>query len=74
MRKFSSYGPIDIALNYYVPRQTLIDTAVEHLVGEERADAWRALYHRLGAAPAGQKLDFATGHVADTRRLTLCWL
>ncbi|MFN8495007.1 MAG: AAA-like domain-containing protein [Caldilineaceae bacterium] len=35
MRKFSSYGPIDIALNYYVPRQTLIDTAVEHLVGED---------------------------------------
>ncbi|MFN8495021.1 MAG: AAA-like domain-containing protein [Caldilineaceae bacterium] len=35
MRKFSSYGPIDTALNYYVPRQTLIDAAVGHLVGED---------------------------------------
>jgi hypothetical protein len=35
MRKFSSYGPIDIDLHYYVPRQALIDTAVAHLVGED---------------------------------------
>lgn len=35
MRKFSSYGPIDTALHYYVPRQGLIDTAVAHLVGED---------------------------------------
>ena len=37
MRKFSSYGPIDTALNYYVPRQNLIDEAVGHLVGEDPA-------------------------------------
>jgi len=35
MRKFSSYGPIDTKLNYYVPRQRLIDEAVRHLVGED---------------------------------------
>lgn len=35
MRKFSSYGPIDTELNYYVPRQLLIDEAVGHLVGED---------------------------------------
>ncbi|MEZ4864658.1 MAG: AAA-like domain-containing protein [Caldilineaceae bacterium] len=35
MRKFSSYGPIDTALHYYVPRQALIDDAVNHLVGED---------------------------------------
>ena len=35
MRKFSSYGPIDTVLHYYVPRQALIDTAVGHLVGED---------------------------------------
>ena len=37
MRKFSSYGPIDTVLNYYVPRQNLIDDAVNHLVGEDPA-------------------------------------
>jgi len=35
MRKFSSYGPVDTELHYYVPRQALIDTAVNHLVGED---------------------------------------
>jgi hypothetical protein len=35
MRKFSSCGPIDLDLNYYVPRQTLIDTTVRHLVGDD---------------------------------------
>ncbi|MBV7336793.1 AAA-like domain-containing protein [Chloroflexi bacterium TSY] len=35
MRKFSSYGPIDTELNYYVPRQTLVDEAVGHLLGED---------------------------------------
>lgn len=35
MRRFSSYGPIDTALHYYVPRQGLIDTAVEYLVGDD---------------------------------------
>jgi hypothetical protein len=35
MRKFSSYGPVDTDLHYYVPRQALIDAAVAHLVGED---------------------------------------
>lgn len=35
MRKFSSYGPVDTKLHYYVPRQGLIDTAVAHLLGED---------------------------------------
>ena len=35
MRKFSSYGPIDIDLHYYVQRQALIDTTVAHLLGED---------------------------------------
>ena len=34
MRKFSSYGPINTKLHYYVPRQTLVDEAVTHLIGE----------------------------------------
>jgi hypothetical protein len=34
MRKFSSYGPIDTDLHYYVPRQALIDQAVSQLMGE----------------------------------------
>ncbi len=34
MRKFSSYGPIDKELNYYVPRQELIDFAVSQLSGD----------------------------------------
>lgn len=37
MRRFSSYGPIDAKLHYYVPRQGLIDTAVNHLIGEDPA-------------------------------------
>lgn len=37
MRKFSSYGPVDTDLHYYVPRQALIDHAVNHLVGEDPA-------------------------------------
>jgi len=35
MHKFSSYGPIDTELHYYVPRQALIDGTVSHLVGED---------------------------------------
>ena len=35
MRKFSSYGPVDTAIHYYVPRQALIDDAVRHLIGED---------------------------------------
>ncbi len=34
MRKFSSYGPIDIDLHYYIPRTELIDSAVSQLSGE----------------------------------------
>jgi len=34
MRKFSSYGPIDQELYYYVPRQELIDSAYQQLLGE----------------------------------------
>ncbi len=34
MRKFSSYGPINTKLHYYVPRQTLVDQAITHLIGE----------------------------------------
>lgn len=34
MRKFSSYGPVNTKLHYYVPRQTLVDRAITHLVGE----------------------------------------
>lgn len=34
MRKFSSYGPINTKLHYYVPRQELVDQAIAHLVGE----------------------------------------
>lgn len=33
MRRFSSYGPIDRELHYYVPRQELIDKASEQLKG-----------------------------------------
>ncbi len=33
MRRFSSYGPIDRELHYYVPRQELIDKATEQLKG-----------------------------------------
>ncbi|MEZ4869786.1 MAG: AAA-like domain-containing protein [Caldilineaceae bacterium] len=38
MRKFSSYGPINTKLHYYVPRQALVDQAVTHLVGEVPAE------------------------------------
>ncbi len=34
MRKFSSYGPIDQELHYYVPRQRLIAEAIQELKGE----------------------------------------
>ncbi|MEN8219671.1 MAG: AAA-like domain-containing protein [Pseudomonadota bacterium] len=33
MRRFSSYGPIDRELHYYVPRQELIDKATQQLKG-----------------------------------------
>jgi hypothetical protein len=35
MRRFSSYGPVNTKLHYYVPRQVLIDQAYSQLVGEE---------------------------------------
>jgi hypothetical protein len=34
MRNFSSYGPIDRELNYYVPRKNLIDDAFQQLLGQ----------------------------------------
>ncbi len=34
MRRFSSYGPIDQELHYYVPRQKLIAKAIQELKGE----------------------------------------
>jgi len=34
MRKFSSYGPVDKDLHFYVPREALIQKAYAHLVGE----------------------------------------
>ncbi len=34
MRKFSSYGPIDVDLHYYAPRKTLFDKAYTQLIGE----------------------------------------
>ena len=34
MRRFSSYGPIDTATEYFVPRTTLIDETLGQLVGE----------------------------------------
>jgi hypothetical protein len=33
MRQFSSYGPIDKELHYYVPRQELVDRAFDQLLG-----------------------------------------
>ena len=35
MRKFSSYGPVDTDLHYYVPRTALIDQACLQLLGEK---------------------------------------
>jgi len=34
MRKFSSYGPIDQELHYYVPRQALVKGAIQQLLGD----------------------------------------
>jgi len=34
MRKFSSYGPIDSKLHYHVPRQELINEAMQQLLGD----------------------------------------
>jgi hypothetical protein len=35
MRKFSSYGPVNTNLHYYVPRTELIEFALTQLVGED---------------------------------------
>ncbi|WP_069472109.1 AAA-like domain-containing protein [Candidatus Marithrix sp. Canyon 246] len=40
MRKFSSYGPIDLDLHYYVPRQELIDKAFQHNKGGHYITIW----------------------------------
>jgi len=34
-RRFSSYGPVDTELHYYVPRQELVDRACAELLGED---------------------------------------
>jgi len=34
MRKFSSYGPLDRELHYYIPRQALIDGVIQQLKGD----------------------------------------
>lgn len=38
MRQFSSYGPINKKLNYYAPREKLIQTAYTRLIGEEPSE------------------------------------
>ena len=38
MRKFSSYGPINTGLHYYVPREHLIQYACDQLLGENPAE------------------------------------
>ncbi|QTA90865.1 AAA-like domain-containing protein [Desulfonema magnum] len=35
MRKFSSYGPVNTKLHYYVPRKALIDKGYNQLIGDE---------------------------------------
>ncbi|MEM7125609.1 MAG: AAA-like domain-containing protein [Chloroflexota bacterium] len=35
MRRFSSYGPIDTELQYYVPRQALIQSGCSYLLGDD---------------------------------------
>ena len=37
MRKFSSYGPVDVDLHYYAPRQALLERAYEQLVGDRKS-------------------------------------
>jgi len=37
MRKFSSYGPVDPEIHYYVPRQKLIEGAIQELKGDNPA-------------------------------------
>jgi hypothetical protein len=34
MRQFSSYGPVNTKLHYYVPREALIEQAYTQLIGE----------------------------------------
>jgi hypothetical protein len=34
IRKFSSYGPVDINQHYYAPREALIELGLQLLVGE----------------------------------------
>ena len=34
MRKFSSYGPVDKDLHFFVPREELIQKAYSQLIGE----------------------------------------
>jgi hypothetical protein len=34
MRKFSSYGPVDTDLHYYVPRTASIEYVLNQLVGD----------------------------------------
>lgn len=46
MRKFSSYGPVDTDLYYYVPRKGLIRRVRTQLLGEESGQDW-PLYHEL---------------------------
>jgi len=38
MRKFSSYGPIDTARHFYVPRQQLLSKAYTQLLGENHKE------------------------------------
>lgn len=35
MRTFSSYGPVDTELNFYVPREALIERTFRQLIGED---------------------------------------
>lgn len=37
MRRFSSYGPVDTDLHYYVPREALINQALNQLLGDDPA-------------------------------------
>ncbi|MBV7334956.1 hypothetical protein KFU94_43300 [Chloroflexi bacterium TSY] len=64
MRRFSSYGPIDIRTEYYVPRAELVEQGLRQVLGEN-PELGGALHHGVGTATARKDMDYAERVVAS---------
>jgi len=67
MRRFHSYGPLDIEEHYYAPRKELIKRAYTQLTGEHPKKG-RSLHYSLGTSANREDMDNAANSPSTPER------